>query len=274
MWSKHSERCTDPWWNVLKRRFFWSPKTANEPAPAGDRPVTLADRLAAGQLPVPEALRYIIGLAETLRHTHKRGRVQAFVHPAGIALVEGQVRLVPSATVAISPYFSPEQVAGGKLDARSDIYSLGAVLYEMLSGHPPFQASTKPALRMEIVSREAPPLEGAPPDLAALVRRCLEKKPERRVQRMEILLAELKLQSILAGPGDSPEAATGSPAGRVCPICGAHDVHRSPPSGRLESVIARLGGELGRCLRCYYRFIDISGFIIERTGPSAPSKRS
>src|SRR5206468_12798079 len=103
----------------------------------------------------------------------------------------GQVRLLPTKPVVLSPYFSPEQVAGRDLDARSDIFSLGAVMYEMLSGRAPFHGLSSPALRMEIVNREPAAIDAVPPALSRLVRRCLEKKVERRVQRAEILLAQL-----------------------------------------------------------------------------------
>jgi serine/threonine protein kinase len=153
-----------------------------------------------------EALRYAIGLAEALREVHSRSRVYAFLQPADVAIQDGQVRLTPSGPVAVSPYFSPEQVAGYDLDLRTDIFSLGAVMYEMLSGRRAFDATTRIGLRMEILDREPAPLEGVPPALERLVRRCLEKKPERRVQRMEILLASLKLQEIVARPLDGGQA--------------------------------------------------------------------
>jgi serine/threonine protein kinase len=178
--------------------------------------------MAAGPLPLAEALRYAVALAEALCEVHSRGRVYAFLRPAGVAIGQGQVRLVSCGPAAVSPYFSPEQVEGRDLDPRSDIFALGALLHEMLSGRPAFDASTRTALRMEILHREPAPLQNAPPALARLVRRCLEKKPERRVQRTEILLAELKLQEILARPliPARPEAATrdhSGPAAEVKP---------------------------------------------------------
>jgi serine/threonine-protein kinase len=160
--------------------------------------------MASGPLPLAEALRHAIALAEALREVHSRGRVYAFLQPAGVAMAEGHTRLVPCGPVAISPYFSPEQVAGHDLDPRTDIFSLGAVMYEMFSGRRAFDSATRTALRMEIPDREPAPLENVPIALARLVQRCLEKKPERRVQRMEILLASLKLQEIIARPVAEP----------------------------------------------------------------------
>jgi serine/threonine protein kinase len=154
--------------------------------------------MAAGALPLADALHYAIATAEAVRMMHARGRPYAMLQPSNIFIRNDQVQLVPSGAVPISPYFSPEQVSGCELDFRSDIFSIGALLYEMLSGHKAFGASTKPALRFEILDCEPPPLGHFPPAISQLVMRCLEKRPERRIQRMENLLAALKLQEIIA----------------------------------------------------------------------------
>ena len=182
------------------RKFFWSRDTEAEPAPWPQPlgPFSLAERIAAGALPVREALRYAIATAENLRVLHGRGRPYAMLHPANIVIQDHSVRLLPAGAAVITPYFSPEQVLGRELDFRSDIFSLGALLYEMLSGRKAFSAATRPALRFDILDGEPDPLRNVPPAVSQLVSRCLEKKPERRIQRMEILLAALKLQEILA----------------------------------------------------------------------------
>lgn len=179
------------------RKLFWPRATEAEPA-AGQKPGLLADRLAAGPLPMREALHYAIATGEALRVVHGRGRAYALLHPAGIVIRDDGVQLAPTAPAAITPYFSPEQVQGREFDFRTDIFALGAVLYEMLSGRQAFKAPTKPALRFAILGCEPDPLEGFPSEISKLVMRCLEKTPERRVQRLEILLAELKLQEIMA----------------------------------------------------------------------------
>jgi eukaryotic-like serine/threonine-protein kinase len=183
----------------VKRRYFWSRGTLAEcePAPAYWGPATLADYLAAGPLPVSVALRYAIELAEALREMHSRGRVYAVLQPAGVTIRDGRAQLTPVGPVPMSPYFSPEQVTGRDLDPRSDIFSLGAILYEMLSGKRAFPAGTRTALRMEIINDDPAPLESVSPTLSRLVQKCLEKKAERRMQRMELLLAALKLQEIV-----------------------------------------------------------------------------
>ena len=84
------------------------------------------------------------------------------------------------------PYMSPEQVAGRSLDHRTDIFSLGVILYEMASGRRPFEAASSIELASAIL-RDTPPLVSdlradLPPDLARVIRRCLEKDPRDRIQ--------------------------------------------------------------------------------------------
>lgn len=232
------------------------------PSTAGERPETLADRLTRGRLRVAEALRYTIGAAEALRRMHGHGCVHGSVHPAGIAIAENQVRLLPCSPVALSPYTSPEQVAGGEPDPRSDVFSLGAVLYEMLSGRPAFQGLSRQAMQMEIASRVPPPLENVPPALARLVERCLESRPERRVQGMAVLVAEIKLLSVSGGSGPtetempprSAEPVQARPAGQAG---NSPDTPRTAPGERLEPtiaspnpVIARLYHRAVQCPKC------------------------
>jgi hypothetical protein len=154
---------------VGKRKFFWSRETESDSARAPQAPVSLADRIAAGPLPLAEALHYAIAMAEAVRVVHGRSRVYALLQPAGVKLLDDGVQFVPCVPAPISPYFSPEQVAGRELDTRSDIFSLGAVLYEMLSGHKAFDGVTKPALRFQILDREPPPLRNVPPAVSQLV---------------------------------------------------------------------------------------------------------
>jgi eukaryotic-like serine/threonine-protein kinase len=182
------------------RKFFWSRETETEAALMArlGGSASLSERMAAGPLPLAEALRYAIATAEALREVHARGRVYSLLQPAGVSIRNNQLQLVPVVISAITPYTSPEQLMGRDLDLRSDIFSLGAILYEMLSGRKAFPAPSRPALRFAILDAEPEPLKNVPPAIAQLVMRCLEKKPERRVQRMEILLAQLKLHEIVA----------------------------------------------------------------------------
>ena len=190
------------------RRLFWSREAGADAAlparPAG--PISLAERIACGPISVPEALRIAIATGEALRELHARGRVHAGLQPSNISLREDGIQLAPWGPAPITPYFSPEQLLGRDLDLRSDIFALGAILYEMLSGQKAFPAISKPALRFAILDGEPAPPPDVPPAVSQLVMRCLEKKPERRVQRMELLLAQLKLQEILVRSTDKAPA--------------------------------------------------------------------
>ena len=105
--------------------------------------------------------------------------------------------------VGTAAYMSPEQAAGRKVDARSDIFSFGAVLYEMVSGRRAFHADTKMSTLAAILDREPAPLpDQIPRDLDRLITRCLRKAPERRFQHMDdvkIALQELKEESDSGG---------------------------------------------------------------------------
>src|SRR5262249_28735237 len=91
-------------------------------------------------------------------------------------------------------YMAPEQMASPReVDARADIWALGVVLYELLSGEPPFRAESVPRLCMAVMNQPAPPLEApdVPAPLRDVVLRCLEKEPDSRFQSAEDLAAAL-----------------------------------------------------------------------------------
>jgi len=102
------------------------------------------------------------------------------------------------AIVGTVAYMSPEQAEGKKVDARSDIFSFGSVLYEMVSGRRAFSGETKVSTLSAVLHQEPPPLEDAPPELDRIIRRCLRKDPARRSQHMadvKLALADLKEES-------------------------------------------------------------------------------
>lgn len=102
----------------------------------------------------------------------------------------------PGTILGTVQYMSPEQARGKEVDARTDIFSLGIVLYEMVTGLPPFGAASSTDVLAEILEKEPPPLarfaEEAPAELQRIVSKCLRKERDDRYQTMKGLLADLK----------------------------------------------------------------------------------
>ncbi|MDZ4865472.1 MAG: serine/threonine-protein kinase [Gemmatimonadota bacterium] len=169
-----------------------------------------------GPLPVPVALRYTRELCSALTHAHAQGYIHRDIKPENILLRGDQAVLadfgiaravtVASGTalsstglvVGTPAYMSPEQSLGSnKLDARSDIYSLGVVLYEMLAGHPPFTGATPQAISARHQFETPPPIgvvrPGLPAGVEAVVTKALAKVPADRYGTAGELEQQLEL---------------------------------------------------------------------------------
>lgn len=161
---------------------------------------TLKERLQGGPLPTGEALEFACQIAEGLSEAHEAGIVHRDIKPANLMLTRrGLIKIVDfgvakllgvsgltqtGSTLGTLSYMSPEQLDGSDVDARSDIWSLGAVFYEMLTGVPPFHAETQWALMSAIGTSDPKPpssrRSGVPPEIDDLVMRCLMKERDRR----------------------------------------------------------------------------------------------
>jgi len=205
---------------------------------------TLANRLAGSALPVDRALRIAIEICDALDRAHRHGIVHRDLKPGNIMLTKSGAKLLDfglaKRSVAATPaagidvtmaprggsgpltekgtilgtfhYMAPEQVRGEEADARSDIYALGAVIYEMVSGQRPFDAADTATLIAAILDREPRPLTsvaGLPSRLDRAVRVCLEKDPAERWQSARDLLRELKW---IADELNQPAAGIGTTA--------------------------------------------------------------
>ncbi|HEX6103986.1 MAG TPA: protein kinase [Gemmatimonadales bacterium] len=171
---------------------------------------TLSQRLGRGVVPPGEAVAIAVQVARGLAAAHARGIVHRDVKPGNIMLcADGTVRLLdfglaklqdvtltsPGARPGTIAYMSPEQARGDPLDRRTDLWSLGVVLYEMLTGVRPFRGGNDQAVILAILHEQPPSLARARPEvserLAQTVRRLLRKDPAERYGSAVDLLADL-----------------------------------------------------------------------------------
>jgi hypothetical protein len=159
--------------------------------------ITLTQRLSGARLPVGEAVRYAMYLAEALRKLHEAGRFHGALSPAAIAVFPNSVELLPppqGSTRMVTPYTAPEVAQGTPADHRSDIFAFGAIVFEMLTGRRAFNGDSRAALTAQITKGATPP--SGSPAVDRLVAPCLVKDPEARVPRIQKVMLELKLLSV------------------------------------------------------------------------------
>jgi eukaryotic-like serine/threonine-protein kinase len=184
----------------------------------------------AARLPLDEATAYAIEVGRGLAAAHAHRLVHRDVKPQNVLIdPEGRAKVTDfgiarslesdgltktGRVLGTTDYVSPEQAMGHEVDARSDVYSLGVLLYEMLTGHPPFTAETVVGVAMKHVNDPMPDVQEDRPDasaaLARVVEKATQKDPRRRYSDMNAMLADLEaaLEVEVARSGTAGSEAT------------------------------------------------------------------
>jgi tetratricopeptide (TPR) repeat protein len=250
----------------------------------------LSERLSREGLTVGESIELVRRVADALHCAHTSGVIHRDIKPSNLFLSEGRIDRIKLLDFGIarmhaSPagaalrkgivigtpgYMSPEQAMDGPIDARSDIFSLGCVLFECLTGEPPFYAEDVMALLAKILLQDAPRLDEVrgdlDPALSAIVARMLAKDPKERFPTAAALATELSaLDASGAAPPTSvrqiPAELGASEQGLLCVVLIASEYALTPPgeaprSSRgvvdlpfeVEQAVARSGGRVERLI--------------------------
>ena len=220
---------------------------------------TLREALAGGALPVRRALEYARAIAEGLGAAHEKGIVHRDLKPENVFVTsDGRVKILdfglakltqperaageasgltttpqatePGVVMGTAGYMSPEQIRGAAVDHRSDVFSFGAILFEMLAGRRAFQGDSAIETMNAILKEDPPPIAETgrvvPAALDRVVHHCLEKNPSRRFQSARDLAFGLEA---LSDVGSAPAAAIAPPRRSL-----------SRPSGPLAAAAAAL----------------------------------
>ncbi len=195
----------------------------------------LRELMKQGRVALPLALEITAQVAEGLAFAHERGVVHRDIKPSNVMVIRGrhakimdfgiarmrvsEIQTQAGAVMGSPKYMSPEQVTGQRADHRSDIFSLGIIIYELASGTPPFSASTLAGLMNAIATATPPPPSSVDQSLPAMldliIARALEKDPDARYQAAAEVAADLRacLEQLAHGLAGAPAVAMAPESG-------------------------------------------------------------
>jgi hypothetical protein len=202
-----------------------------------------------GRISTDDAVQVAIAVASALEAAHRRGIVHRDVKPGNILITDdgdvkvtdfGIARAVSEASMTVTGttlgsvhYFSPEQARGDEVTGRSDVYALGIVLYEMLTGHRPFEGDSAAGVALKRLTENPPrPMvagQPLPPGLEAILRRALEREPEKRFPDAGSFAEALRAWR---KEPDSVPAGLAGPRPAALPVGGEPTVYVPPPVAR------------------------------------------
>ena len=201
----------------------------------------LSARSAKGPMPIAEVLRIGAEIADALHAAHRQGIVHRDLKPANVMITSAGVKLVDfglakgvegapvtdpagdpltagapltaeGAWLGTAPYMAPEQLLGRPVDARTDMFAFGAVLFELVAGRRAFAGATAPAIVSAIIHEDPPPVSSVrpdvPPALDRLIAECLAKDPDRRWQNahdasLQLAAIQARQESVTIAPGSA-----------------------------------------------------------------------
>jgi len=174
--------------------------------------MSLKEKIEQGPLPLKDVVKYAAQIASGLQKAHEKGIVHRDLKPANIFITnDDQIKIIDfglakaarqtmltksGTTLGTVPYMSPEQAQGNTVDHRTDIWSLGVVMYEMITGKLPFRSEYETALIYSILNEDPEPVtglrSGVPMELERVINKCLEKEAGDRYQQVNETLVDLR----------------------------------------------------------------------------------
>lgn len=235
----------------------------------------------AGAITLDRAVDIMTVACEALAYAHDQDIIHRDVKPDNIMVLRnGLVKLTDFGLAAIVTergvtqtgtvmgtfyYMSPEQARGEKLDARSDIFSLGATFYEMLTGQPPFPGESPAAVLSKILNSDPPQVQGLPPHVSRTLGRCLRKQPQYRFQNAREIIASLRAgeagtsvtrTAVVPGRPITPPPAAPAPGSVKTPppssgVAFSRSAAETPmPGFRCSKCGERMDPKVAACWKC------------------------